>query len=224
MAWASSSTWKYSTAVQPFSWRIVVPLISWRAQISLPSTKIAWSGETSRSVCGMLSANAPRWMRIGATVSGRGCAVRSIRRRPIHFTGCAAQFVARQREDDVALQQAFDHPLAGGGQDARAGGVADHLYRIADADEAGTRQACAGQVIHGEDGAGTTLHGQRGAGVVERVATEVGAVEDDLVTPGRLVIVLRRSRAGREPDRYSILPKFCAAAVVIETVSKIEHR
>ena len=87
MAWASSSTWKYSTEVRPFSCRIVVPLINCRAQISRPSTKIAWSGDTRRSVCGMLSANAPRWMRIGATVSGRGCVVRSMRRRPIHLTG-----------------------------------------------------------------------------------------------------------------------------------------
>ena len=122
MACASSSTWKYSTEVQPFSWRIVVPLISWRAQISLPSTKIAWSGETSRSVCGMLSANAPRRMRIGATVSGRGCAVRSIRRRPIHFTGCHSAVVGHHGHSRL---KRFDEHLTSAGQEPGASREAD---------------------------------------------------------------------------------------------------
>src|SRR3984957_13562418 len=109
MACASSSTWKYSTEAQSVSWRIVVPLTNWRAQMSLPSTKTSWSGESSRSLCGMLSGHAPARMRGDVDP-------------PLTYPAdrLGDELPVSQRKDDVALHQAFDHSIAGRGQDVRA--------------------------------------------------------------------------------------------------------
>ena len=128
MACASSSTWKYSTdgPALLLADRGAVDQLAGADQLAVDEDRVVRRDQQIgvRHVVGERAAlDADRRHRLRPRMRGQ---VDPPPADPLHRL--RAQFVARQREDDVALQQAFDHPLAGRGQDARAGGEAGHVW------------------------------------------------------------------------------------------------
>jgi hypothetical protein len=122
------------------------------------------------------------------------------------FDRLGAQFIAGQREHDVALYQGLDHPFAGGGEDSCAGREADGLNCVAEHREVILRARLQPHVVHRQDGRTAIRHGEDTGRRVQcrDVAGEVGTVENYLVAPREIADLLARHGGHRDETRQEL--------------------